>query len=1352
MTEDQLTPLESDAIRQAIPVLKGYPYQIWQSIHHWINLKNDEVLVLEGAEDVDILGPARAETVQTKETKASGTVTLNSNDVIDAIAHFWDHQKMNASRVVRLRFLTTSERGTEKDPRFAIGKGLDYWDRARRADVALVPLREFFQDHNKLPETVKKFIVESSDEELREGLIKRIVWDTGREPKEFIEALVDEAICYYGSTLSLQPSESRKVIPHLLKRAWEVVCRDKVADRVLKRIDFMELFEEATTERVGKRELNILLRHLPAADSLVGILSETGLSTISAPSFSLQTLSSPLPDRASARKSLVLQLLPIMSQSGKLIVQGSTGIGKSTIAKLITDNIGQDWRWLQLRGLSSEQSASILYHLLATAFSAGNLVIEDINLDNPKVETAFAAIIYAVDFAGTWLIATTSSEPAFRIRSIMRDDTSVVVAPSFSDEEIQEVLENYGCRPDLVKPLALILLAKTSGHPQLLHAEIRQLERRGWPKLTADDLLPSKDVGGIRVTARKRLVETLPSDAARTLAYRLSIFSCPFTRDHAIKMAEKAPSLERPGELFDLLVGPWIEHLGASYYRISPLLQGSAAEVWSDEEIKALHFTAARAMTAKSNITPSEASNALLFAIFGEADSVVLGLTRSLLTQVTAILPLIANDFLWITLLKLDPTKPIYPGNAVANSMLRQLQFIIAAETDHASIAANASEVWEREIENIGDSEARKLTRFLFLCTTTLRYNVYFSTELLIARIQEVDQLAEELEFRAPVLAETEAGEEGFTLTEMLFLTVIERCKGIDAIRRLLTVLEQQPPGYRAKLLSLFAKEGVWANILMNQAWLLASKSEDPRWVECMEVYNNVIATATRWGATSLVEEALHAMMVIEDEYRDDSDRALELAQRAEGLLGPGNKVIQNAKAMVMYRKQSYKEAIQNWFEALPKWKGFGAPMISFTCAVKAAAAVGEWEKSAEFALFGEEAARSSNMLTLSLGFRANHGFVMWKVGNRKAAVEDFVLVLDAFTGLPNPETDMPSYLLQKRVGHTITWFLKDFEMSRTEDHVEPPAGCFSDLHLTEQEFKIGLTDYPIQPEVFLWFLLADLDTRASWGTDVFERFDAKVSNTKFSYLKCQRDYLRILRALNRLDVKSMIDDFERFFESLLVLKPFIERNASPFVETEDAPTSAASSKKDLLESFLALVVAAIILAVLREKSIRETVDVWKKELAAKKEYFQFISPLLDFIGKTQEMNLSELMTIITDGSESYDKRVTASAILSVQNSLDPRDRFYANVVLFNFVISSKWQDAIEEGLSAIVSKGWLITVTDQPFSLLSPRFTVPPIVEACEGFARGIRKMARVLLAARSAVAVPLHGQTLDQLMKAAQ
>ena len=45
--------LQANPNRQAHNQLRGYLYQIWHSVNAWLDLADDEILYLEGAEDFD---------------------------------------------------------------------------------------------------------------------------------------------------------------------------------------------------------------------------------------------------------------------------------------------------------------------------------------------------------------------------------------------------------------------------------------------------------------------------------------------------------------------------------------------------------------------------------------------------------------------------------------------------------------------------------------------------------------------------------------------------------------------------------------------------------------------------------------------------------------------------------------------------------------------------------------------------------------------------------------------------------------------------------------------------------------------------------------------------------------------------------------------------------------------------------------------------------------------------------------------------------------------------------------------------------------------------------------------------
>jgi hypothetical protein len=111
----QLNPLDiANPRRQAHDPIRAYDYQIWQSVFRWVTLKLNEVLFLEKAEDFDVVSEEVAETTQVKDTARSGSVTLNSESVIEAISNYWKHQQKNPTHLIRFKFLTTSSRGMER--------------------------------------------------------------------------------------------------------------------------------------------------------------------------------------------------------------------------------------------------------------------------------------------------------------------------------------------------------------------------------------------------------------------------------------------------------------------------------------------------------------------------------------------------------------------------------------------------------------------------------------------------------------------------------------------------------------------------------------------------------------------------------------------------------------------------------------------------------------------------------------------------------------------------------------------------------------------------------------------------------------------------------------------------------------------------------------------------------------------------------------------------------------------------------------------------------------------------------------------------------------------------------------
>jgi hypothetical protein len=105
--------------------LRGYSYQMLRSIETWLDLREGEVLALEGAEDLDRIGQGGTTVEQVKDTAGSGNVTFRSRSVLEAIG---------MARTLRYSSLARSPApigpGNQE-----VGDGNTIWLAARHRDI-----------------------------------------------------------------------------------------------------------------------------------------------------------------------------------------------------------------------------------------------------------------------------------------------------------------------------------------------------------------------------------------------------------------------------------------------------------------------------------------------------------------------------------------------------------------------------------------------------------------------------------------------------------------------------------------------------------------------------------------------------------------------------------------------------------------------------------------------------------------------------------------------------------------------------------------------------------------------------------------------------------------------------------------------------------------------------------------------------------------------------------------------------------------------------------------------------------------------------------------------------------------
>ena len=149
--------LKADPRRQASNQLRGYLYQIWHSVNAWLDLTEGEILYLEGAEDFDRVSDDTATAVQVKDTKHK--ITLRSQEVNDAINHYWELRTNHLDRNVKFRFLTRSQIGVEQGNPFGEGQpGLQVWSRCSGDEAAITKISKFLRTEEKISDEVKNFL------------------------------------------------------------------------------------------------------------------------------------------------------------------------------------------------------------------------------------------------------------------------------------------------------------------------------------------------------------------------------------------------------------------------------------------------------------------------------------------------------------------------------------------------------------------------------------------------------------------------------------------------------------------------------------------------------------------------------------------------------------------------------------------------------------------------------------------------------------------------------------------------------------------------------------------------------------------------------------------------------------------------------------------------------------------------------------------------------------------------------------------------------------------------------------------------------------------------------------------
>jgi hypothetical protein len=433
-----------DPTTQAVASLRGYAYQLFASALAWLNLKPGQELYLEVARDYAVAAKDALSAVEVKDTIAS-SVTINSQDILDNLDAFVDLVERNPSRRVDLRFLSTSSIAVERSlkTRSDGQASLLYWRQAAAAaDIA--PLRKALLQAS-LSDRVRKFIVTRDDDALRNDLLRRIHWDCGRQQIDGLALELEGNIERLAAERWSAPGAERKrlsavILHHVL---MTIIVG---GSRLLTSEELGEILEQATSVTLSRRSFDTLTDAM--SDRFDSARSGSTRVPLIAPGMFEPEDSTPLPRNLAERRSLTEKLADSARRHGIIFLSGSTGVGKTVVARLAGRQVGTAWSILDFRDQTAAESHSRLRLALGSlsAIERTGLILDDLNeMEAPAVRRALAHLKAAMSRQDVLCLVTAYLEPTARtLAELGLDRQAVLSVPDLELDEVRQMVRAAG--------------------------------------------------------------------------------------------------------------------------------------------------------------------------------------------------------------------------------------------------------------------------------------------------------------------------------------------------------------------------------------------------------------------------------------------------------------------------------------------------------------------------------------------------------------------------------------------------------------------------------------------------------------------------------------------------------------------------------------------------------------------------------------------------------------------------------------------------------------------------------------------------------------------------------------------
>lgn len=930
--EIPLEPLPHTPQREALGAMGGYDYQIWRTIENWLMLADDEVLFLEGAEDIDRVSSSETTTVQVKRTESN--VSLNSQNARDAIRNFWATVQGSPTRQVKYIYLTTSKIAKERDAQFDGLAGIEAWGKAAFDPVMAEALRQHLIESLEDDQPIQAFLAEASVHELQTKLLKRLTWLTGQPDVEVVKQTVLERI---GDALVMakQPRNAARTVKNeLLAHCWKQVLKPSPDERKLDKASLLQQVEKATTVTL----------EMPLNSSGGLLVAAAQLSSLQENFANLALLQGTPPSPPGAllrRQTLVSTISERVIRRDAVLLVGSVFKGKTTIAQVIARDADLDASWTELSGKTPAATSDALKLLALTIDRPDGpslLILDDLDT-SANARRVYASslrqLVHRASVAGVALLFTAQGHTEALGQEVANSwGVEVVVVPAMSQDEVAQHCVDFGCSNlGLASAWGQLVAVQSGGHPALVQVRLVELRAQNWPALDPSTFVtPSPGTQSAKQMARE-LLDASVSAAASQFALEAGEFMVAPTREMLLNLAGLPPQLIGAQAVLTSLTGRWLEELGNGRYRITQILRGEVNVTWTADQHRAIHAKVFDSILACKSITPNDGGALVFHAFIALDEARFLRSVMSVLTADDEVQRRICSHCSWVLHVGFD-NGPVQIGLKSAMPCLRQLQFLVA-EVEDLSRLEEFAIAWRDEIGPRTTDSRWTINRVMY-DMAVLSKRVTLPMEVVLDAILSLVQTQEPA---ASVVADGIANMKamptlpGFNppqsaTTFQFFMSL--RAGGARTLRDFNDLLAFLSNPTNKTLASQFDEMLDWQYVrdlgaFVHAGWVAEAGKDSPCWSPWIEAFDRALCVCESCMLPLYGAQIARAKSIVLSEYIGDLSGGFAALDQATDLFGP-SVVIEEQRINLMGQSDEHALALSTWDTTIAR---FGSPAVT---------------------------------------------------------------------------------------------------------------------------------------------------------------------------------------------------------------------------------------------------------------------------------------------------------------------------------------------------------------------------------------------------------------------------------------